>query len=154
MSRPHWQDCCGISGRPVTAAWPSLGAEDGESVVMQRINDNLTTSRVPAVTWRKSRYSNPCGSCFEVAPLADGRIAVRNSRHPGGPLLIYSCAAMGVFIRGVKEGEFDGATGGPPIKACDQRHSTDEPLPGHQDRLTQDATANTRPRQAPAVRGR
>lgn len=74
---------------------------------MQRINDALMTPRVPAVTWRKSRYSNPCGSCVEMAQLAEGQVAVRNSRHPGGPVLIYSGAEMAAFIHGMKVGEFD-----------------------------------------------
>lgn len=64
------------------------------------------------VTWRKSRYSNPCGSCVEVARLADGRIALRNSRHPDGPALIHPRAAMAVFIHGATVGEFAGVTGG------------------------------------------
>lgn len=74
---------------------------------MQRSDDGLTTSRIPAVTWRKSHYSNPCGSCVELARLADGGIAVRNSRHPCSPVLIYSRAGMAAFIHGIKEGEFD-----------------------------------------------
>lgn len=120
---------------------------------MQQVNDGLATARVPAVTWRKSRYSNPCGSCFEVAQLADGRIAVRNSRHPSGPVLIYSCTGIGAFIRAVKVGEFDGATGGLPIKASGQHHSTEKPPQGYQDRWAQHATANTTPRRAPAASG-
>jgi Domain of unknown function (DUF397) len=77
---------------------------------MQRINDDLTTSRAPAVEWRKSRYSNPCGSCVEMARLIDGVVAVRNSRHPSGPVLVYSRAGMAAFIRSVRAGELDGAT--------------------------------------------
>ncbi|MGH3832484.1 MAG: DUF397 domain-containing protein [Pseudonocardiaceae bacterium] len=59
-----------------------------------------------SVSWQKSRYSNPCGSCVEVAQLADGWVALRNSRHPDGPALIHSRAAMAAFIHGAKMGEF------------------------------------------------
>ncbi|HTV99288.1 MAG TPA: DUF397 domain-containing protein [Streptosporangiaceae bacterium] len=57
--------------------------------------------------WLKSRRSNPSGNCVEVAALPDGEIAVRNSRHPSGPALVYTRAEMSAFLAGVKDGEFD-----------------------------------------------
>ena len=60
--------------------------------------------------WRKSRWSNPSGNCVEVAVLADGEIAVRDSRHPSGPALAYTRAEMGAFLTRVKDGEFDDLT--------------------------------------------
>ncbi|GAB3659769.1 DUF397 domain-containing protein [Actinocorallia lasiicapitis] len=57
--------------------------------------------------WRKSRHSNPSGSCFELAALPDEEIAVRNSRHPGGPALIFTADEIAAFVRGAKDGEFD-----------------------------------------------
>ena len=59
------------------------------------------------LAWRKSKASNPSGACVEVAPLADGGIAVRNSRHPSGPALIYTRAEIAAFLAGAKAGEFD-----------------------------------------------
>ena len=57
--------------------------------------------------WRKSRVSNPSGSCVEMAELPGDAVAVRNSRHPSGPALIYSRAEVAAFLRGAKNGEFD-----------------------------------------------
>ena len=57
--------------------------------------------------WRKSALSNPTGNCVELAPLADGGVAVRNSREPAGPVLVYTRAEMVAFLGGVKNGDFD-----------------------------------------------
>jgi hypothetical protein len=42
-----------------------------------------------------------------MAGLADGGIAIRNSRYPDGPVLLYSRAEIRALIEGVKEGDFD-----------------------------------------------
>lgn len=59
------------------------------------------------VTWQKSRRSNPSGNCVEVAGLPDGDIAVRNSRDPQGPALIYTRDELAAFIAGARDGDFD-----------------------------------------------
>jgi hypothetical protein len=43
----------------------------------------------------------------EVAPLPDGAIAVRNSRHPSGPALVFTRGEVSAFLAGAKDGEFD-----------------------------------------------
>ena len=75
-----------------------MSVESGVSADQLRLN------------WRKSRLSNPSGNCVEVAALPDGKIALRNSRHPSGPALIYTRAKIAAFLAGAKAGEFDDLT--------------------------------------------
>ncbi|MGH3794464.1 MAG: DUF397 domain-containing protein [Pseudonocardiaceae bacterium] len=72
-----------------------------------QIDDDAAMSGLPGARWRKSRHSNPSGNCVELAELPDGAVAVRNSRHPSGPALIYTRDEMAAFIHGAKSGEFD-----------------------------------------------
>ena len=60
------------------------------------------------VSWQKSHRSNSQGNCVELAKLPDGSVAVRNSRHPAGPALVYTRAEIEALIQGAKAGDFDG----------------------------------------------
>ncbi|MFH9821882.1 DUF397 domain-containing protein [Streptomyces bobili] len=57
--------------------------------------------------WIKSSHSNAEGNCVEVAVLDGGGVAMRNSRDPEGPALIYTPAEVAAFVAGAKGGEFD-----------------------------------------------
>ncbi|MFF9119037.1 DUF397 domain-containing protein [Streptomyces massasporeus] len=74
---------------------------------MVRIYNGVSAGLLCDVTWLKSRHSTADGNCVEVALLAGGDVAVRNSRDPHGPALVYTQAEIAAFIAGVKDGEFD-----------------------------------------------
>jgi hypothetical protein len=72
------------------------------------VNSGVPAGKLPSARWRKSTASNPSGSCVELAELPGGAVAVRNSRDAEGPALIYPRDEMAAFLRGMKNGEFDG----------------------------------------------
>ncbi|QFU89262.1 hypothetical protein YIM_20415 [Amycolatopsis sp. YIM 10] len=74
---------------------------------MAQISNGMPAELLAGAQWRKSSRSGAVGNCVEVAPLANGEIAVRNSRFPTGPALIYTQAEMAAFLAGAKDGEFD-----------------------------------------------
>ncbi|MDH6699981.1 DUF397 domain-containing protein [Streptomyces griseoviridis] len=49
--------------------------------------------------FRKSSYSGAENACVEVAPTADQGRAVRDSKHPHGPLLTVSRETWRRFLR-------------------------------------------------------
>jgi hypothetical protein len=72
------------------------------------IQNGTPATDLPTVTsWVKSSYSTPSGNCVEVAALESGAIAVRNSRDPEGPALVYTRAEIDAFVRGAATGDFD-----------------------------------------------
>ncbi|MEV4704478.1 DUF397 domain-containing protein [Actinoplanes sp. NPDC049316] len=58
--------------------------------------------------WHKSsRSSGNGGDCVEVAGNLPGVVAVRDSKAPDGPALVFTPGQWRAFITGVKTGEFD-----------------------------------------------
>jgi len=74
--------------------------------VSNEIRNGVLAESITGVAWRKSSRSGALGNCVEVAPVGDD-IAVRNSRFPSGPALVYTRAEIAAFVAGAKDGEFD-----------------------------------------------
>ncbi|WP_425445806.1 DUF397 domain-containing protein [Umezawaea tangerina] len=71
------------------------------------VHNGMSAAHLAGATWRKSAYSGALGNCVELAELAGDVVAVRNSRFPAGPALVYTRAEITAFLAGAKNGEFD-----------------------------------------------
>jgi hypothetical protein len=67
---------------------------------------DLNHELAQAVWGKSKRSASNSGNCVEVARLSQGRRAVRDSKNPAGPVLVFTPAEWGAFIEGVKGGEF------------------------------------------------
>ncbi|PJE95635.1 DUF397 domain-containing protein [Streptomyces carminius] len=68
-------------------------------------NRALAASDLTAVTWSKSSYSDNGLNCVETADLtrtAYGAVAIRDSKAPGGPALLFTARAFTAFVAGVQ----------------------------------------------------
>jgi hypothetical protein len=77
---------------------------------MNKAHNGIPAGELPStLQWRKSaRSGSNGGNCVELAALpGGGEVAVRNSRFPEGPALIYTVAEIRALVEGVKDGEFD-----------------------------------------------
>jgi hypothetical protein len=55
--------------------------------------------------WRKSRRSGAQGNCVEVRRLISGEVAVRDSKRPDGPVLVFSAAAFAMLTANLRNGQ-------------------------------------------------
>jgi hypothetical protein len=89
-------DASGVPGASGLPGLPGLHHYNG-----------MAATELCGVAWQKSRHSNSQGSCVEFARLPGGDVAVRNSRFPDGPALVYTRAEIEAMLLGIKDGEFD-----------------------------------------------
>lgn len=66
----------------------------------------MTSPDLSDAVWKKSSRSSANGQCVEWADLG-GAVAVRDSKHPTGPALIFTPDEWRAFVGGVKDGEAD-----------------------------------------------
>ncbi|MEK8144857.1 Scr1 family TA system antitoxin-like transcriptional regulator [Streptomyces sp. M10(2022)] len=66
----------------------------------------LLDQRLHAVL-AKSSFTANNGECFELAPLPDGGVAVRDSKNPSGPHLCFTAGEWRAFKSGMGAGDFE-----------------------------------------------
>jgi Domain of unknown function (DUF397) len=69
--------------------------------------NGMPAGELAGARWRKSGRSSAQGNCVELATLPGGGVAMRNSRDPEGPALLFTDAELDAFVGGVRDGEFD-----------------------------------------------
>jgi hypothetical protein len=74
---------------------------------MSQISNGMSAAGLPSLTWVKAQASSSQGNCVEMAQLADKQVAVRNSRFPDGPVLVYTPDEIAALLTGAREGDFD-----------------------------------------------
>jgi len=75
-------------------------------VQMSEAYNGMPSLELQDAQWRKSALSSAQGNCVEVAKLPGGEIAMRNSRHPEGPALIFTPSEFEAFVQGAKDDDF------------------------------------------------
>jgi Domain of unknown function (DUF397) len=95
-----------VPGQPAGRCRP-IGTSCGRRVTVEETYNGMSASHLRWARWHKGSRSSGQGNCVETAKLPDGGAAVRNSRDPEGPALIFTAAEMEAFLASVKLGDFD-----------------------------------------------
>jgi uncharacterized protein DUF397 len=66
----------------------------------------LSEEELVGLSWVKAQFSNHNGACVEIASTPD-KVAIRDSKDPGGPILVYTPTEFRAFLDGARNGEFD-----------------------------------------------
>jgi hypothetical protein len=86
----------------VLATQPVVDKEPAVEIAAKGLKVDLDGAQ-----WRRSNRSGALAdNCVEVAFVA-GAIAVRDSRNPDGPVLLFTQSEWDAFVGGAKDGEFD-----------------------------------------------
>jgi hypothetical protein len=75
--------------------------------VIKMVNGRIVVpaQQIEGADWRKSTFSGQY-ECVEIAMLDGGQVAVRHSRQPAGPALVFTADEWSAFLQGAWHGEF------------------------------------------------
>ena len=76
------------------------------------IENGMPAGDLTGARWCKSRRSNSSGNCVEFAELDGARVAVRDSKDPHGPALVFTRAEAAGFVGALKSGAYDDLVAG------------------------------------------
>ena len=66
----------------------------------------LSEAERQSLAWLKAQCSTNNGQCVEIASTSD-KVAIRDSKDPDGPILVYTPGEFRAFLEGARNGEFD-----------------------------------------------
>ncbi|KJS58114.1 DUF397 domain-containing protein [Streptomyces rubellomurinus] len=66
----------------------------------------MTKPEISTRGWYKSSYSAQATECVETGRVVSSGMAVRDSKDPNGPALLFPAAAWSSFVTSIKTGEF------------------------------------------------
>ena len=71
---------------------------------MTEIRNGMPAGLLVGARWRKGSRSGAYGNCVEVAHVAEGHVAIRDSKAPAGTALVFADRALGSLTRAVRAG--------------------------------------------------
>ncbi|CAM5296015.1 DUF397 domain-containing protein [Streptomyces xanthochromogenes] len=78
---------------------------------MAGYGNGVRADEIANAVWVKATASDAYNDCVEIARLPQGEVALRNSRFPQGPALVFTSSELAAFLDGARKGEFDGMVG-------------------------------------------
>jgi hypothetical protein len=76
---------------------------------MMGLHNGVAAGSLVGIRWVKASASDGLNDCVELAEVGES-VAMRNSRDPEGPALIFTRSELAAFVDGASKGEFDAMT--------------------------------------------
>ncbi|MBW1597287.1 DUF397 domain-containing protein [Streptomyces sp. JJ38] len=77
---------------------------------MNTFTNGTPASGIAGARWVKATASDALNECVELARVNESEVAVRNSRFPDGPALVFTRSEFTAFLDGATRGEFNNMT--------------------------------------------